>query len=87
VSKAYIKASATVTFALPKPGLILHPGCNCTGKLDIADIGIPWGIINKMDINMHLIDRNMVAAMLPTRPNNSNKGIMAGFLYSRAQKE
>ena len=86
VSKAYIKASATVTFALPKPGLILHPGCNCTGKLDIADIGIPWGIINKMDINMHLIDRNMVAAMLPTRPNNSNKGDYGRILILTGSK-
>jgi NAD(P)H-hydrate epimerase len=35
-----VKAAATVTFALPKPGLILEPGKNYTSQLSIADISI-----------------------------------------------
>jgi hydroxyethylthiazole kinase-like uncharacterized protein yjeF len=74
VSRLHIKASVTVTFALPKLGLILHPGCDCTGELVVADIGIPKKVIDKMSINTYLIDERMVAGLIPSRENNSNKG-------------
>ena len=38
---AAIKANHTITFALPKPGLFLRAGLDCSGKITVADIGIP----------------------------------------------
>lgn len=69
-----IKATATVTFCLPKIGLVLHPGCEYTGKLITADIGIPPCVINRQEICTELIDAEMVSNMIPHRVANSNKG-------------
>jgi hydroxyethylthiazole kinase-like uncharacterized protein yjeF len=69
-----INADATVTFCLPKLGLIQNPGCEYTGKLIISDIGIPSQAIDKQNITTELIDQALVFKMLPPRPANSNKG-------------
>jgi len=74
VRGACVKADLTVTFCLPKLGLILHPGCEYTGRLVVADIGIPQQAVEKQDINMELIDGSLVFGMLPERHANSNKG-------------
>lgn len=71
---AGIKAASTVTFCLPKTGLVLHPGCEHTGKLVVADIGIPPLAIERQDIRTELLDAAAVANMLPQRTENSNKG-------------
>ncbi len=69
-----IKADTTVTFCMPKPGLLLNPGCEYTGRLVIAGIGIPSCAINSQDIRTWIIDRQMAAAILPVRKLDSNKG-------------
>ena len=69
-----VKADATVTFGLPKLGLVLHPGCLYTGTLITADIGIPPCVIGKQDIKTGIIDLDMVSAMIPQRKPDSNKG-------------
>lgn len=69
-----INASRTVTFCLPKAGLAVHPGCGHTGRLDVVDIGIPEQSIEQAGIKSHIIDRELVSAMLPARPQESNKG-------------
>ncbi len=38
-----VRATATVTFGYPKPGLVLHPGTQLVGRLWLADIGFPAG--------------------------------------------
>jgi len=68
-----VKADVTVTFCLPKLGLIQNPGCEYAGRLIIADIGIPPQAIDKQDITIELIDEALVFKMLPKRPANSNK--------------
>lgn len=42
---AAIHASLTVTFGLPKVGLMFHPGRQHTGTLVVADIGFPKGAV------------------------------------------
>ncbi len=69
-----IKAAVTVTFCLPKPGLILHPGCEQTGRLVVADIGILPEAVERANINMHVIDREQVTDIIPKRSNDSSKG-------------
>lgn len=69
-----IKAAATVTFCMPKPGLLLNPGCEYSGRLVTADIGMPSCAINKQDIRTWIIDRDMAASILPARKPDSNKG-------------
>ena len=69
-----IKADVTVTFCMPKTGLALHPGCDYSGRLVVADIGIPPAALEKQDIRTELIDAGMVSRMLPRRVRESNKG-------------
>lgn len=68
-----IKACKTVTFGLPKIGLVIHPGCEFTGELAVADIGIPGKVIEHIDIKTHIIEGSHVAKLIPLRRNESNK--------------
>src|SRR5262249_58558702 len=36
-----VRARVTVTFGLPKVGLVLPAGSGCAGRVEIADLGIP----------------------------------------------
>ena len=38
----YVQATYTVTFALPKRGLLLYPAAAAVGELHVVDIGIPY---------------------------------------------
>ena len=69
-----VKAHKTVTFGLPKTGVVIHPGCGYAGKLVVADIGIPGAVIEKAGIKVRLIDGKTVRDMLPERKQDSNKG-------------
>ncbi|MFA6309397.1 MAG: NAD(P)H-hydrate dehydratase [Clostridia bacterium] len=74
VSDICVKAGLTVTLGLPKLGLLIHPGCECTGELVVADIGIPDEVIEEHDIYINTIDKGYVSKLLPKREPNSNKG-------------
>ena len=37
---ACVKAELTITFALPKRGLLIYPGADFAGRLKVVDIGI-----------------------------------------------
>jgi len=68
-----IKATKTVTFALPKIGIVVNPGSEYSGEVVVVDIGIPKKIIDYQRINMNIIDSDYVATLIPTRKTNSNK--------------
>jgi ADP-dependent NAD(P)H-hydrate dehydratase / NAD(P)H-hydrate epimerase len=65
-------ADLTVTLAFPKPGLYKFPGAEMTGKVVIADIGIPKSLAD--DIKSELLTADWAAELLPKRPLNANKG-------------
>ncbi|GAB4389650.1 MAG: NAD(P)H-hydrate dehydratase [Thermodesulfovibrionales bacterium] len=69
-----VRASATVTFGLPKRGHLLHPGAGYTGELTVEDIGFPSELLNAASLRCELIDRDAMALLLPERPAYSHKG-------------
>jgi hydroxyethylthiazole kinase-like uncharacterized protein yjeF len=66
------EADLTVTLAFPKPGFYKFPGAEKTGKITIADIGIPAGLAD--DIKTELLTGEWAEKILPKRPRNANKG-------------
>ena len=69
-----IPADITVTFAAAKPGLLRFPGAAVSGSLVIGDIGAPPSLAEWDDIALELADPADVAASLPARPADGNKG-------------
>jgi len=67
-----IRATHTVTMALPKRGLLIYPGAEYVGELEIADIGIPYEVAQNIAINM--IQAGDAKKLLPKRPGDSHKG-------------
>lgn len=67
-----VKADCTVTFALPKIGLLTYPGAEYVGRLIVGDIGIPQQLFD--EINFQLTGSEWVADRLPARPPNAHKG-------------
>jgi len=74
--KSAVKADVTVTFAAPKLGQLIPPGCGNTGSLLLWDIGI------------HIPENNLRRVMnmpyartlLPERPVDSHKGTFGKVL-------
>lgn len=74
VSGPCIQATHTVTFGLPKLGLLLEPGADYAGQLTIADISLPNVLVEKAAPQRHLITTEMVKEWLPSRPSPAHKG-------------
>jgi len=69
-----INATATATFAHPKPGHILHPGDRYTGELEVVDIGIPEFITEKFSPKLNLLEGKDIKCLFPERDSESHKG-------------
>ena len=69
-----VKAQATVTFNLPKTGLLLPPGTEYTGKLYIHDIGIPEESKNTVSFAGEYVTEDIVLPWLPKFSLESHKG-------------
>ena len=63
-----VRASRTVTFAALKPGLVLHPGAELAGEVEIADIGL-----DVSSARTGLVEAHDVAGWLPERPAETHK--------------
>ncbi|MBM3212060.1 NAD(P)H-hydrate dehydratase [Candidatus Poribacteria bacterium] len=74
VEGSCIKASLTVTMALPKRGLLLYPGASYTGELQVVDISIPGSIIESQGITISLLQASDAIKLLPDRPQDAHKG-------------
>ena len=68
------QATRTVTLALPKPGLFLHPGAGFTGELAVADIGIPKQLTSELALHRHVVETGWVRDLLPKRRATDHKG-------------
>lgn len=69
-----IGATRTVTFCLPKLGLLLEPGAEYVGKLRVADITIPQSLVAQQKTNRELLTATWCASQLPRRNPEAHKG-------------
>lgn len=69
-----IRATNTVTFALPKLGLVLQPGKEFVGQLTVADITIPQALLTDNKLKTDLIDEDFIRPLINKRPAESHKG-------------
>ncbi|MEF9437876.1 MAG: NAD(P)H-hydrate dehydratase [Candidatus Mariimomonas ferrooxydans] len=81
-----IKAQYTISFGLPKRGLLLYPGAEHTGRLFIRNIGFPQRLLKSGDIEVNLIQENDILSMLPERPRYSHKGTYGHVLLIAGSK-
>ena len=71
---ACVKADRTVTIGLPKRGLLVHPGTEYAGKLEIVDIGFPEQVVDAQDIKVNWTTTAQASQWVPPRPSASHKG-------------
>lgn len=73
-----VKATKTITFGLPKIGLLLYPATEYIGELYLAKISLPDEL--SKELNTNLLTGSEMARMLPKRPPNSHKGSFGKIL-------
>ena len=69
-----VQADQTVTIGLPKRGLLMHPGAELAGKLEVVDIGFPEQVVDPQDIKVHWTTATQASQWVPSRPPASHKG-------------
>jgi hydroxyethylthiazole kinase-like uncharacterized protein yjeF len=70
-----IEASMTVTLAAPKIPLVFPPADTRGGDLVIADIGIPYPVIDELEgPYLELLTRERMREIVPVRTPDSHKG-------------
>jgi len=67
-----VQADVTVTFALPKLGLLQYPGASFAGRVVVVDIGIPEDLLSEASAD--LLESRDVARRLPSRREDAHKG-------------
>ncbi len=75
IQEICINAYATVTYAYPKIGLFINPGCNHVGKLKTVDIGIPSLVINKIKCKTRLVEYCNIVSGYKPRNTDYHKGL------------
>lgn len=71
---AAVRAQVTVTFGLPKRGLVLGEGSAYAGKIEVVDIGIPPEEVAKLAADLELVEPTMFAAHFAKRDPKGHKG-------------
>ena len=69
-----VKAARTVTMGLPKLGLVLYPGAEYVGELDVAGIGIPSEVLDDGNLKVNLLGEEDVFSLFPPLKRDSHKG-------------
>jgi NAD(P)H-hydrate epimerase len=72
-----VRADVTVTFAALKPGLLLSPGVEHAGMVEVADIGL-----DASSARAELVEGDDVAAWLPERPRQAHKWMSAVYVVA-----
>lgn len=74
VRGACIKATYTVTFGLPKIGLVLEPAARYIGSLTVGEISIPQKLMQKQNYTRCLLDSAWCRKKIPERRMDTHKG-------------
>jgi len=69
-----VHADATVTFALPKVGLLLHPGRSHAGEIHVVDIGIRAETLDEVGVRQRVATGEDLHSLLPRRAPDAHKG-------------
>lgn len=69
-----VQADVTVTMALPKTGLLLHPAKRLCGRIIVAAIGMPAKLLEEYPSHKYRITAPMVQRLLPLRAEDAHKG-------------
>ena len=83
---ATVKADITVTFGLPKLGLIIYPGAGYVGSLIIDPISFPKELLVDPKIRRNMLTDQEAGLLLPKRRPDAHKGqcgkvaVLAGSL-------
>ena len=84
-----VRADATVTFSLAKPGHFIEPGCICAGEVVVCEIGLPDALVSAAHSEVFAVTEDDIS--IPARKKDSHKSdygrdlIIAGSLgYSGA---
>lgn len=68
-----VTATATVTMAAPKVGLLLYPAASYVGELWVANIGIPPSILAESGGRYHVMTKEQFFYWLPHRSPQADK--------------
>lgn len=74
ISGICVRAHKTVTFGLPKVGLVTFPGVDYVGELVVGDIGIPDKVVQDENITTNLTTCYDVERILSPRKRDAHKG-------------
>lgn len=69
-----VRAEETVTMALLKTGIVIFPGAQYTGKLTVADIGMPYSVIKEAETEAILLEKQYIADLFNECPLDAHKG-------------
>ncbi len=69
-----VRAKKTVTFGLTKIGLVVYPGAEFAGDVEVADISIPDRLIQQTYIPYNLSSYKLIGSILKPRNFATNKG-------------
>lgn len=69
-----VRADLTVTFGLPKVGLLMMPAERLVGRLEVVDIGIPPHVLAEADPGKELILADNLLGLLGPRGRDGHKG-------------
>lgn len=75
-----VTAVLTITFGLPKRGLILYPAASHAGRVAVVDIGLPLPLLSDPILDVSLVDAADAASALPPRDPNAHKGTFGHVL-------
>lgn len=74
VNGVAFKADHTVTFALPKQGMILGKDREYAGQLTVVDISIPGALLKDERMKLQIITEEMVSPHFKPRARETHKG-------------
>jgi NAD(P)H-hydrate epimerase len=75
-----VRADVTVTFGFAKRGLVITPGVEFVGELEIADIGIPESLAVERGVSARLLDDSDLDGLRGPLPPWGHKGTRGHLL-------